>query len=113
MSRRILFRATIVLVVTSLIGLFQPIPSGTSFAQGGCTTFPETGKTVCGRFLKYWEQHGGLAQQGFPVTEEIQETNDTDGKIYSVQYFERAVFEYHPENTPPTDVLLSLLGVFL
>src|SRR4029453_2680814 len=30
----------------------------------------------------------------------------------TVQYFERAVFEYHPENQPPNDVLLSQLGTF-
>src|SRR5215216_5506961 len=82
-------------------------------AQGNSRTFPETGKTVSGRFLQYWDGHGGLAQQGFPITEEIQETSDTDGKIYTVQYFERAVFEYHTENRPPNDVLLQLLGVFL
>ena len=29
-----------------------------------------------------------------------------------VQYFERAVMEYHPENRPPYDVLLSQLGTF-
>jgi len=29
-----------------------------------------------------------------------------------VQYFERAVFEAHPENAPPYDVLLSQLGTF-
>jgi hypothetical protein len=29
-----------------------------------------------------------------------------------VQYFERAVFEYHPENQPPYNVLLSQLGTF-
>jgi hypothetical protein len=29
-----------------------------------------------------------------------------------VQYFERAVFEYHPENAAPNDVLLSQLGTF-
>jgi hypothetical protein len=33
-----------------------------------------------------------------------------DGKTYTVQYFERAVFEKHPENPRPYDVLLSLLG---
>jgi hypothetical protein len=40
------------------------------------------------------------------------ERNDLDGKEYLVQYFERAVFEYHPENEPPYDVLLSQLGKF-
>ena len=32
--------------------------------------------------------------------------------LYKVQYFERAVFEYHPENQPPYNVLLSQLGTF-
>jgi len=79
----------------------------------GVQTFAETGKTVRGLFLDYWNSHGGLAQQGFPISEEIQEKSDTDGKIYTVQYFERAVMEYHPENPAPNNVLLSLLGNFL
>src|SRR5205085_7420414 len=83
-----------------------------ALAQGATSrVFPETGKTVHGRFLEYWDGHGGLAQQGFPISEEMQERSDTDGKTYTVQYFERAVFELHPENQPPYDVLLSLLGV--
>ncbi len=76
-------------------------------------TFAETGKTLRGKFLQYWNVHGDLAQQGFPISEEMVEKSDTDGKFYTVQYFERAVFEYHPENKPPNDVLLSLLGNFL
>src|SRR5262249_8491069 len=43
---------------------------------------------------------------------EFTETSPLDGKPYTVQYFERAVFEYHPENQPPNDVLLSQLGTF-
>ncbi|HST04563.1 MAG TPA: plastocyanin/azurin family copper-binding protein, partial [Chloroflexia bacterium] len=31
-------------------------------------TFAETGKTVRGLFLDYWNTHGGLAQQGFPIS---------------------------------------------
>lgn len=74
--------------------------------------FPETGKTVRGLFLDYWEKNGGLAQQGFPISEVLGEISDLDGKPYTVQYFERAVFEYHPENQPPFNVLLSQLGAF-
>ena len=81
-------------------------------AQSGSRTFPETGKTVKGRFLEYWNQNGALPQQGYPISEEMQERSDTDGKTYTVQYFERAVFEMHPENQRPFDVLLSLLGNF-
>ena len=43
-----------------------------------CRTFPETGKTVCGRFLEYWNANGGLAQQGYPITDEFIEINPTD-----------------------------------
>jgi hypothetical protein len=79
--------------------------------QAGCHTFPETGMTVCGRFLQYWTDHGALAQQGYPISPEFTETSDVDGRSYTVQYFERSVFEMHPENAAPNDVLLSLLGV--
>jgi hypothetical protein len=75
-------------------------------------TFPETGKTVYGIFLDYWESHGGLAQQGYPISDVMGEVSDLNGKIYTVQYFERAVFEYHPENKAPYNVLLSQLGTF-
>lgn len=114
MTKRSFYLLVTFFVFVAGFGLGQVAHLSTAAAfQGSCTTFPETGKSVCGRFLQYWRQHGGLAQQGFPISEEIQETNATDGKIYSVQYFERAVFEYHPENPPSSDVLLSLLGVFL
>ncbi|MFL5731688.1 MAG: Kelch repeat-containing protein [Chloroflexia bacterium] len=82
-------------------------------AQGASRLYPETGKTLQGRFLQYWDTHGGLAQQGYPISEELRDVSDTDGKAYTVQYLERAVFELHPENAQPYDVLLSLLGVSL
>ncbi len=74
------------------------------------TTFPQTGITASGPFLHYWQGHGGLTQQGYPISAETVETSTTDGKPYRVQYFERAVFEYHPE-IGADGVLLSLLGV--
>lgn len=74
--------------------------------------FPLTHHSATGRFLTYWQQHGGLAQQGYPITEEFNEVSDLNGRSYQVQYFERAVFEYHPDNQPPNDVLLSQLGTF-
>jgi hypothetical protein len=90
--------------------VFSGTSAPTSEAQANCRVFPETGKQVCGRFLQYWDAHGGLAQQGLPLSGEFQERSDVDGKLYTVQYFERAVFEMHPENAAPYDVLLSLLG---
>ncbi len=75
-----------------------------------CRDFAETGHKVCGKFLDYWDQHGGLAQQGYPISDEFAELSDLNGQPYTVQYFERAVFELHPENQPPYDVLLTQLG---
>jgi hypothetical protein len=83
-----------------------------SAAQTPSQTFPQTGHTVSGPFLTYWQSHGGLAQQGYPISDEQTEISPLDGKPYTVQYFERAVFEKHPENTPPYDILLSQLGTF-
>jgi len=74
--------------------------------------FAETGHSLNFAFLGYWNTHGGLAQFGYPVSEEIQEVSPTDGKTYTVQYFERARFEYHPEfKGTKAEVLLGLLGV--
>lgn len=109
--------ATIVIVASLLTGAFgyalgarhqlAPVPA---LAADDCQSFPETGKQACGRFLQYWRDHGGLAQQGYPITNAFNEVSAVNGQTYQVQYFERAVFEFHPENAPPYDVLLSLLG---
>src|SRR5438477_76756 len=100
-------------VLAALMLMASALPSAShSSAQGSCRTYPETGKTVCGVFLTYWNTHGGLAQQGYPISEEFNEVSDINGQAYKVQYFERAVFEQHPEFAgTPNEVLLSLLGV--
>lgn len=91
-------------------GSGQPAADGGFGAGAECADFPETGKVVCGPFLAYWRANGGLAQQGMPISDLFTETNPTDGKRYLTQYFERARFEYHPENQEPHQVLLGLLG---
>jgi dipeptidyl aminopeptidase/acylaminoacyl peptidase len=78
-------------------------------AQPGARFFAETGHNLTGRFLTYWEAHGGLPQFGFPLTETITETLE-DGTAYEVQYFERARFEYHPDNPEPYRILLGQFG---
>ena len=78
----------------------------------GADYFPQTGHNLDGRFRDYWEANGGLAQFGYPLTDEVTETLE-DGKQYRVQWFERARFEYHPDSAAPYMVLLGRLGAEL
>ena len=114
MHRRVLPYLLVALVSSLLTALLQPWAyiQGIAEAQSGCRTFTETGNTVCGKFLTYWQRNGQIAQQGYPLSNEFVAVSDLDNKPYTVQYFERAVFEYHPENKKPHDVLLSHLGKF-
>ncbi|HEX2911359.1 MAG TPA: hypothetical protein VH186_11155 [Chloroflexia bacterium] len=89
-------------------------PASAGDLSGDCQLFSETGFKVCGRFLEYWKANGGLAQQGYPISNLFEEQNAPppagDGKTHRVQYFQRARFEEHTENQAPYDVLLGLLG---
>jgi hypothetical protein len=82
-------------------------PAPSSPKPPGTVIFKETGYPVSGAFLQYWQKYGGLSQFGYPITPEF-----NDGKEgLTVQYFERARFEIHPENRgTPYYVLLTLLG---
>lgn len=69
--------------------------------------FPETGFNVSGEFLEFYDQHGGLAILGYPLTREFEENG------LRVQYFQRVRMEKHPENPYPYQVQLGLLGDLL
>lgn len=89
-----------------------PVPSGSSSSSS--YTFKETGLTVSGAFWTTW-QNGrpystSLYINGLPITAARNEVSPTDGKTYLTQWFERARFESHPENSAPNNVLLGLLG---
>jgi hypothetical protein len=94
-------------------GAAQALLEAAQAGQSRC--FQETGKCVRGAFLVHWQQHGGLEQFGFPVSDEIIERNAPppagDGQEHLVQYFERARFEFH-ENPGKSqgNVKLGLLG---
>ncbi len=78
-------------------------------ARAAEACFPETGFCIQGRFLDYWTANGGLARNGYPLSDERRERLE-GGNEYTVQYFERVRLEYHPENPPPYDVLLGQFG---
>jgi hypothetical protein len=92
-----------------------------SAPQSGCRYFEETGFNVCGEIFQAWRRNGleldgrsgktedeNTALFGLPIGEARMET--IEGNEFLVQWFERARFEVHPENAPPHNVLLGLLG---
>jgi len=71
--------------------------------------FPQTGYTLRGDFLAFWEARGGLELFGYPLSAERRERCE-DGHEHWVQWFERACFERHEELPPGRQVLLRRLG---
>ncbi len=83
--------------------------------------FTETGFAIAPEFWEYWSSHGleygdagysfreSLLLFGFPISPPQMETNP-DGDTVLTQWFERARFEYHPNNDPEFQVLLGRLG---
>ncbi len=80
------------------------IPLGVWAQANDVRYFPETGHNVRGEFLDFFDAQGGLKVFGYPITEEFL----LDGR--TVQYFQRARFELHPENPAPYQVQLGLLS---
>lgn len=70
--------------------LFERAPAG-STSTSTSLYFPQTGHTIAGGFLTYWQANGGLRVFGLPLSQEVGE----DGIV--VQYFERARMEYHAD----------------
>ena len=80
-------------------------------APPDCMFFAATGHTLCPPFRAAWERLGGLPLIGQPISEPFQATRADTGQPYTVQYFERARFEYFPEQAgTPYEVQLGLLG---
>ena len=86
--------------------------------------FAETGHAIAPEFWAYWSSHGleygdpdvsfreSLLLFGYPISEPMMETNP-NGDTVLTQWFERARFEYHPNNPEGQRVLLGHLGAEL
>jgi murein DD-endopeptidase MepM/ murein hydrolase activator NlpD len=90
--------------------------------QEGCRYFAQTGQNICGDILAAWRANGleldgrvgkseseNVALFGLPLSGPRTETL-SDGQPYTVQWFERARFELHPQEQPPYNVQLGLLA---
>jgi hypothetical protein len=104
MTRRLLLVALLILFA----GTLAPSAAPTLYAQADQRCFVETGQCISGRIRQFWEQNGGLPVFGLPLTP--QRTEIIEGVSLQVQWFERNRLELHPENPPPSNVLLGRLG---
>ena len=50
------------------------------FSADDSQTFPQTGKTVSGEFLKYWQAKGGVAVFGLPISDPQYQTDPETGQ---------------------------------
>ncbi|HEY0738040.1 MAG TPA: hypothetical protein VGD69_24200, partial [Herpetosiphonaceae bacterium] len=83
--------------------------------------YAATGHAIAPQFWEYWRTHGlelgdrgisereALALFGYPLTEPQTETNSSGDRVLT-QWFERARFEYHPNNPAGSRVLLGRLS---
>lgn len=95
---------------------FEQVDEGS--LDENCRYFAVTGQAACDAFLSYWQSHGldfgddgvsfreSLGLFGYPISQEF---IDPETGLTS-QYFERAVFEFHPDNPEEHQVLLRRLG---
>ncbi|HLL60857.1 MAG TPA: hypothetical protein VK338_04010 [Candidatus Nitrosocosmicus sp.] len=113
MNKTLKRTAALAIALTMLIPSFNP---SSAVAQADCVAFQQTGQSVCGRFLQVWKSgrsfEDSLYLNGYPLTAPRPELSQTDGKVYTMQWFERARYEMHPQNQAPHDVQLGLLGTY-
>ena len=90
-------------------------------SRSDCRWFARTQQYICGEFYAHWQRYGvqldtnkaisepeSLALFGLPISAEFRQL--INGTTYTVQYFERARFEYHAENPAAYRVQTGLLG---
>ena len=72
---------------------FNNVPEPTAEEQANAQVFywKETGHTLRGSFLKYWQDNGNWVTLGLPISEPFSE----GGRV--LQYFEKQILELHPE----------------
>lgn len=69
---------------------YQPAAQLVINNQFACRTFEETGYSVCFAFLDFFDENGGIAQFGFPISPFEFQNN------MIVQYFQNARMEWRP-----------------
>jgi hypothetical protein len=84
-------------------------PSITAASADGGRYFPETGHALATVFESFYDDYGGAAILGYPITESY--VDPYSG--FLVQYFENARLELAPNSVGDLEVRLTGLGVLL
>ena len=79
-------------------------PTAANDDSAACQTFPENGFRVCFTLLKFFLENGGVEQFGIPIS------NAESHNGLTVQYFEQARLEWHPELPDGKRVVVGDLG---
>ncbi len=66
--------------------------------------FAETGQYVEGEILEFWLEFGGVNVFGYPISQVIKNDDHT------IQYFQRSVLEYYPDNPDEWRIQVRRLG---
>lgn len=85
------------LLMLALLALLTTAAVPQAGAQAASRCFAETGHCIGGPILRYWEQRGGLAVFGYPITDQRVET--VEGRTIPVQWFERDRLEIQQDGT--------------
>jgi hypothetical protein len=75
-----------------------------------CDYYERTQHNLCHGFRDFWNANGGLPIFGYPITGEFLSTDDFGAEV-TVQFFERARFEYRPEAAEDDRIRVAPLGV--
>jgi uncharacterized protein YkwD len=95
----------VALLTILLLAVTSVAQSPSSAAANASRFYANTGYSVSGAFLVFFDKYGGVNIFGYPISAEVVENGRT------VQYFERQRFEHHSEATgTPHEVQLSRLG---
>jgi hypothetical protein len=88
------------------LGRYVFVSTGTLTANSNlaCRTYVETGFSICFAFLEFFDQYGGVAQFGYPISGFEYHENRI------VQYFEKARLEWQPWRAEGQRVVVSDLG---
>src|SRR4051794_1845350 len=79
-------RLVYTLIAFALLAMLALALGARAQAQSDQRCFPETGQCISGRIRTFWDENGGLAVFGYPITPQRAET--TASGTFQSQWFE-------------------------